>query len=71
MNNKRFKFPRKGGYARWLLTKVLNELTGNYFGNTAIENHSKPPKSGGVRVSDENASCADGCDKADTALRKP
>lgn len=32
----------KTGYAAWILKKVLDELTGNYFENAATEKQARP-----------------------------
>lgn len=57
--------PRKeAGYAAWLLMRIFDELTGDYFESAAIENQRKPIKGKDARVSDENDVRIGRCDKA-------
>lgn len=53
---------KKYGYAVWLLTKMFDELTGNYFGNAATENRGKTFISESDRISDRNISCVEELD---------
>ena len=58
---------KKDGYAARLLTKVFDELTGNYFGNATTEKQVEPPISKGDRISDESISCAEESDGSNGA----
>lgn len=55
---------KKYGYATWLLTKMFDELTGNYFGNAAAENRGKTFISESDRISDRNISCMEESDRS-------
>ena len=56
---------RRSGYAAWLLTKVINELTGNYFESGTVGVQEKPLKRANSRASDKNDLYAEECDRAD------
>lgn len=58
------KSPKKYGYAAWLLTKMFDELTGNYFGNAITENQVRPLMSESDRVSDGSISCVEKFDRS-------
>lgn len=58
---------KKDGYAAWLLAKMFDELTGNYFGNAVAENQAKPPISESTRISDRSISCAEEIDRSNGA----
>jgi hypothetical protein len=55
---------KKGGYASWILTKMFDELTGNYFGNAVAENRGKTFISEGDHVSDRSTSCMEELDRS-------
>ncbi|WP_163839576.1 hypothetical protein [Pseudoxanthomonas sacheonensis] len=50
---------KKDSYGAWLLTKVFDELTGNYFGNATTDNQMKPLISERPRISDGGIHCAE------------
>lgn len=54
---------KKSGYAAWILTKVFDELTGNYYRNEAAENQAKQLMKKNNRTPDGNASCVDESDR--------
>lgn len=56
---------KRNGYAAWLLTKVFDELTGNYYRDSVTESQVKPLMSKSARISEENASCVDELDRFD------
>ncbi len=47
---------KKEGYAAWILTKMFDELTGNYFKNATVENQAKPLISESARLSEGSIS---------------
>lgn len=55
---------KKDGYAAWLLTKMFDELTGNYFGNSVAENRGKTFTSESDHVSDGSISCVEELDRS-------
>lgn len=55
---------KKDGYAAWLLTKMFDELTGNYFGNAVAENRGKTFVSESDHVSDRSISCVEELDRS-------
>lgn len=56
---------KRNGYAAWFLTKVFDELTGNYYRDPATQNQVKPLMGERVRLSDENSPCVDEFDRFD------
>lgn len=58
---------KRNGYAAWLLTKVFDELTGNYYRDPATESRVKPLMSESARISDENIPRVDEFDRYDDA----
>lgn len=60
------KAPRKrSGYAAWILTKVFDELTGNYYRDPATQNQAKPLMGESARRPDENIPRVDEFDRFD------
>lgn len=50
---------KRNGYAAWLLTKMFDELTGNFFANATTEIQVKPLISQSARKSDGSISCVE------------
>jgi hypothetical protein len=55
---------KKDGYAAWLLTKMFDELTGNYFGNAVAEDRGKTFISESDHISDRNIPCIEESDRS-------